>query len=241
MAGGTRCAPARERFDNLVRMTGFSDVPWPHGPGPQRSRHEVILDAAWDLALARDVRSIGIGAIARNAGMHHSSVLNYFETREQIFLMLASRAWQEWAQTLEACLPEGPVSSSDVAIALAGSLEERPLFCDLLGHVPLLLIHNVPVEAAQAYDADVHEACARAGDTMVAALTRMGLAVNPRIGRDLVMAITAQAGMLWQMSRPPQGLIQLYRDNPDLPHESMVFLPQLAGVISLLILGLGGD
>lgn len=222
-------------------MTGISDVPWPHGPGLPRSRHEVILEAAWDLALVRDVRSVGVGAIARTAGMHHSSVLNYFETREQIFLTLASRAWQEWSESLERCLPEGPVSSSDVAIAVASSLEERPLFCDLLGHVPLTLIHNVPLEAARAYEAEAHEACSRAGETMVSALTRMGLAVNPQIGRDLIATITAQAAVFWQLAHPPEALEQLYIENPDLPHETIVFLPRMAGVVSLLILGLGGD
>src|SRR5690349_12280653 len=118
----------------------FEKVAIPQHP---RLRSEAILEAARDLALARDVRSVSMTAIARAAGIPRTTLLRFFPSREQIFLVLASWAWRDWAEAVEQALAAVSTDSRQLAIVLTESLAERPLFCDLLAQAPLNLEYNV--------------------------------------------------------------------------------------------------
>jgi AcrR family transcriptional regulator len=46
------------------------------------------------------VRQITLTDIAAAIGMHKSALLRYFETREQIFVVLTGEGWREWSSAL---------------------------------------------------------------------------------------------------------------------------------------------
>jgi AcrR family transcriptional regulator len=232
------------RFDIFDPMAIRPDAPFFQQVGiPQhpRLRSEAILEAARDLALARDVRSVSMTSIARAAGITRTTLLRFFESREQIFLVLAAWAWREWAEAVEQALETVSTDSRQLAVVLTESLAERPLFCDLLAQAPLNLEHNASVEILQEYKLQTQEASATAGEAVVAALTRLGLFVSPETGQELVGMIVAQAAMVWQMSHPPRRLAELYAQDAELGSTTIEFVPYMVQFISLLIMGHGGD
>jgi AcrR family transcriptional regulator len=216
----------------------FQQVAIPQHP---RLRSEAILETARDLALARDVRSVGMTSIARAAGIPRSTLLRFFANREHIFLVLASWAWRDWAEAVEQVLPTVSTDSRQLAVVLTRSLAERPLFCDLLAQAPLNLEYNVSLEVLQEYKLQTLVASATAGEAVVAALTRMGLFVGPETGQELISMITAQAAMIWPVSHPTQRLAELYAQDAQLAPTAIEFVPYMVHFIGLLIMGHGGD
>src|SRR5882724_8733257 len=100
----------------------------------KQQREEAILEAARRLGSEQGIRQITLTDIAEAVGLHKSAMLRYFETREQIFLTLTAAEWRAWSRALRSrtsALPEG-ADAALVAAAIADSLVERPLFCDLL-------------------------------------------------------------------------------------------------------------
>ena len=66
-------------------------------PEQKEERREAILAAAHALAVERSVRAVSLGDIAREVGLAKSNLLRYFESREEIFLTLLLREWEELA------------------------------------------------------------------------------------------------------------------------------------------------
>ncbi len=99
-----------------------------------------LVNAARSLALSGGARTVTLTAIAERAGVHPSAVRRYFDSREDILLLLAGEAWREWADSLARQLSRRKgLSPQRLAALLASSLADRPLFCDLLAHASLSL------------------------------------------------------------------------------------------------------
>src|ERR1700761_2195801 len=76
-----------------------------------------LLSSARDLARAQGVRSLPLTAIATRAGVHVSGVRRYFESREEILLVLAGHEWAGWADAVARALDatQPPVPSASLA------------------------------------------------------------------------------------------------------------------------------
>lgn len=192
-----------------------------------------ILAAARRLAAEGGVRSVTLTDIAAEIGMHKSALLRYYETREQIFLVLAGQAWREWSAALR--LRSQAVAQHDAA-AVAGLLAEtlvaRPVFCDLLAHVPLHLERNVSVEQLRVFKLvaldEVGAICAVLGPLL-------GLEREQAIG--IVSTATSMAGALWQMATPDEPVRRLYRAEPRLSHAIIDVEARLRETLLALIVG----
>ncbi|SCE40101.1 transcriptional regulator, TetR family [Streptomyces sp. DvalAA-14] len=184
--------------------------------------------------------------IAAEAGLHKSAVLRYFETREEVFLQLTAEGWQDWAKALGETLASGPADAPGaprapgapgpafVAAAVAGTLGDRPLFCDLLCHAPLHLERNVSLEAVRTFKLTALAAVAEIRDALTQALPGL----TPRQAGDLVAAVTALAAALWQTGNPPPTLALLYAQDPRLAHAAVDFAPRLRDLTEATITGL---
>src|SRR5271154_6061090 len=86
----------------------------------KEQREAAILDAARTLAATHGVRQITLTDIAEAIGMHKSALLRYFETREQIFLVLTAEGWREWSSVLRQELAQlAEISPATVATVFA--------------------------------------------------------------------------------------------------------------------------
>jgi AcrR family transcriptional regulator len=204
-------------------------------PEHKRQRYEAILGAARSLAEQNGVRAVSLADIAGAVGVHKSALLRYFETREEIYLRLAADDWHDWTEAMRAALAglrEGDVPG--VASALATTLAERPLLCDLMTHAPLNLERNVSLETLRTFK--------RAAVGSVEAIAAEVCTVLPELtaegAYDLVGAIDLIAAGLWQIGHPAPALVELYEQEPRLGHKHLPFVPTVTRIAETIIRGL---
>ncbi len=71
-----------------------------------QTRCEEILSATQDLFETMNYRDINLKEISRVTSMSRPSIYNYFETKEEIFLMLLTREYVNWAADLDSIQPK---------------------------------------------------------------------------------------------------------------------------------------
>ena len=201
----------------------------------KQQREKAILAAATELGARDGIRQITLTDIAEAVGMHKSALLRYFETREQIFLKLTAAGWREWSAALRTTLRDCEPEAAGVAAALAGSLVERPMFCDLLAQAPLNLERNVSMDSVRAFKLVTLEEV----EMIRAELTRL-LGLTEQQCVDVIATATAMAGALWQMATPGAEIQALYREDPRLAHAIVEVEPRLTRVLTALLTGLRG-
>jgi AcrR family transcriptional regulator len=214
-------------------------------PEQKLERRDAILGAARELALRDGVRAVSLADIAARVGIHKSALLRYFETREQIFLELAGRAWREWVAALHAGLDSAaplraapgspaPGAAALVADVFARSFGDRPLLCDLIAHTPLNLERNVSLEAVRRYKLTSLGAVDEAAAMVLRVLPQLTLAEC----REFVGALASLAGALWQIANPAPALAALYASDPDLSRACVDLAPRLRRTAEILLAGL---
>ncbi|MFE5096557.1 TetR/AcrR family transcriptional regulator [Streptomyces sp. NPDC056638] len=212
-------------------------------PEAKRRREDAILAAAERLATLNGVREVTVTAIADAVGMHKSAMLRYFETREDIFLRLAARAWKDWSADVCGRLtamsprpaPDGQAwerAARSIADLLARSLVIRPLFCDLLAHTPLNLERNVSTETVRAF-----KRVAIAEAAQISTVLRTVAPIAPGQAHNVVTTATSMAGALWQMAAPGTRLRSFYESDPELSHSIVDVEPRLADLLNALLTG----
>ena len=201
----------------------------------KQQREQSIMEAAMRLSVADGIRRVTLTDIAHAVGMHKSAMLRYFETREQIFLMLTAAGWRDWSAALRGELSQVKpgAAAAPVARAFADSLVARPMFCDLLAQAPLNLERNVSVESVRAFKLVTLEEVS----AISAELSRL-LGLTEQQAVDVIATATSLAGALWQMATPGAEVRELYRSDPRLAHATVEVGPRLTRVLSALLTGL---
>ncbi|HEX6448692.1 MAG TPA: TetR/AcrR family transcriptional regulator [Trebonia sp.] len=205
-------------------------------PENKERRTADLLDSARELARAQGVRTLTLTAIATRAGVHVSGVRRYFESREEILLVLAGGEWTDWASAVVERLDAAgrPMPGAALARLLASSLEECPLFCDLLAHAQVSLEREVGAASVRAYKVAALDAMAE----LTAALTRAVPGLTGEAAWNLLASATALAATLWQTANPGEVLAKLYAEDPSLAHARAEFGPRMTEILDALITGL---
>ncbi|MFC4013278.1 TetR family transcriptional regulator [Nonomuraea purpurea] len=201
-------------------------------PEHKQQRREAILVSARELASASGVRNVSLGAVADSVGLAKSNIMRYFGTREEIYLVLAAEEWQSWSEALTDRLRAAD-GRNDVVTALAETLADRPLLCDLLSHTSTSLEHNVSVPAARVFKRTVRSILSDLG-----AQAGRACGLNDGEGAELVSAAAACAGMLYPVTNPSPTMAELYAQDPDLAASCPKLLPTLTRLLSALAIGL---
>jgi AcrR family transcriptional regulator len=199
----------------------------------KRLREQAIIDAAVSLGATHGIRSVTLTGIAEAVGMHKSALLRYFETREQIFLIITAQSWREWSEALRAELrPMDPVTPAvTIASLLARSLVERPMFCDLLAQAPLNLERNVSIESVRSFKLATLQEVER----IAADLRRIRPGITELEAVDIIATATSVAGALWQMATPSREVARLFREDPRLGHAIVDVEPRLTRILTPLL------
>lgn len=203
-------------------------------PEQKQQRREAILAAARELALRDGVRNVTLGGVAVAVGLAKSNVVRYFDTREEIFLVLAAEELRAWGEELGGRL-RAAAGADEVIDAVAESLADRPLLCDLAGHWSTSLEHNVSIEAAREFKTTTR--------TVVAELAARCAAVYPGLaeseGVELIGGVLGFAAVLYPSVNPPPALAALYAQEPELAmYHDKPFAAQLRRVVQVLAAGL---
>lgn len=97
------------------------------------SRKDEIMRACEKLYRRKSFKEITLQDISRETSFTRTSIYNYYETKEEIFLELFEREYDMWTDDIEKLTGkcERP-GREDLAAELAGSLEKRKLLLKLL-------------------------------------------------------------------------------------------------------------
>lgn len=97
------------------------------------ARREEIIDACEELYKTMSFKEITIKEIGNVTSFTRTSIYNYFQTKEEIFLSLLKREYELWISYLKKEMERHEQMSKDeFADMLARSLEERPQLLKIL-------------------------------------------------------------------------------------------------------------
>ena len=97
------------------------------------SRKEEIITACEELYKTMSLKEITIKEIGNATSFTRTSIYNYFQTKEEIFLALLQREYERWSDSLQKIYDENEsITRLKFASELAHSLEERMNMLKLL-------------------------------------------------------------------------------------------------------------
>ena len=97
------------------------------------ARKEEIIAACAKLNETMSFREITIKEIGAATSFARTSIYNYFETKEEIFLALLQKEYELWVEAMEAVMAgKAAMSRDDLAQTLARTLTDRPRLLRLL-------------------------------------------------------------------------------------------------------------
>ena len=97
------------------------------------ARREEIITACRKLYETKSFKEITLKEIGQLTSFTRTSIYNYFETKEEIFLALFQREYELFVRDLDAlCAREESLSRDELADALARALSNRPMMLKLL-------------------------------------------------------------------------------------------------------------
>ena len=97
------------------------------------ARKEEIIQACAKLNETMSFKEITIKEIGAETSFTRTSIYNYFETKEEIFLALLQREYDKWVEDMNAVMEKTETMSRDeLARTLARTLTDRPRLLRLL-------------------------------------------------------------------------------------------------------------
>lgn len=97
------------------------------------ARREEIIDACAKLYETMNFKDITLKDIGHATSFNRTSIYNYFNTKEEIFLALMQREYDSWSEEMESLARKRKtLTRSELADALARSLEKRERLLKLL-------------------------------------------------------------------------------------------------------------
>lgn len=97
------------------------------------ARKDEILNACEKLYQKKIFKEITLQDISKETSFTRTSIYNYFETKEEIFLELFEREYDMWTRDMEKLMEKiGETSREELALEIAGSLQKRKLLLKLL-------------------------------------------------------------------------------------------------------------
>lgn len=165
-------------------------LPFARARSPQQREDRVRRLTAVTRALLDDTRAseLTLGEIAAAAGLAKSGVLRYAGSREALLLSVMYHEHLGWLADLRTQLHD---ERRTPAKALAHTLAQRPVLCDLISAAPVLMNRLTP-EAAETVRTQARDVEDRLRETL-----------KPRLALDrqhlvlLTAALHAFAGAVW--------------------------------------------
>jgi AcrR family transcriptional regulator len=204
-------------------------------------RSQAILDTAAAMLQEMPAADISLNELSRRVGLAKSNVLRYFDSREAVLLELLASRSREWLAHLAAELPSAvgrragfKRRAEQLATAIAKSLVERPVLCDLISAQAAVLEHNVSADAITRYKR------AALADTEV--LTGLVLDALPELSQDDAWRYVAGAWLmtsaLWPHARPPEAVLEALAADERLERARLDFPVTLTDYLTALAIGL---
>ncbi|KIF77516.1 hypothetical protein QR77_34035 [Streptomyces sp. 150FB] len=192
-------------------------------PEQIEARRRAILSTARGMLGERSLADISLRELSLRVGLSKSNVLRYFDSREAIFLELLDTESEAWLDALEVVLAAGgqvgeageagePRDATGeaepyavevrLASAVADTLYERPLLCELIGSMSGVLERNISVDFARAFKRRATGHTERLAALVGSRLPGLGGAAS---GQFAAAVIVITAG-LWPYANPTEAV-----------------------------------
>ena len=90
------------------------------------ARKEEIINACEELYQTMSFKDITLKEIGAKSSFSRTSIYNYFQTKEEIFLALLTREYDTWIAALREVIEANvSMTNEEIAAALAGTLKDR--------------------------------------------------------------------------------------------------------------------
>lgn len=90
------------------------------------ARKEEIINACEKLYQTKSFKEITLKEIGKETSFSRTSIYNYFQTKEEIFLALLKREYDQWISQLNEMIEsKESMTDDEIADILAGTLDER--------------------------------------------------------------------------------------------------------------------
>lgn len=201
-------------------------------------RREAILETAAGMLEAMPVAELSLNELARRVGLAKSNVLRYFESREAVLLELLDRAEGRWLAELpprldEAVTADGAAERAEqLAAAVAASLTDERILCDLLSAQAAVLERNVSTDVALRYK----RAAAR-HRAVLTDLIRRHLPETGDAAEQLCRHIILVTGAIATHARPSASVIAAYEADPAIGAMRIDFTEYLRTTVATLAAG----
>ena len=122
-------------------------------------RRSAIMNSAREMLAEKNLAEISLRELSNRIGLAKSNVLRYFDSREAIFLEVLDEEFQAWLIDLDTRLGRPRARKANyaneirIAGAVADSLVDRQLLCELLGSMAGVLERNISLDFARDFKA----------------------------------------------------------------------------------------
>ncbi|MET9914646.1 TetR family transcriptional regulator [Streptomyces sp. NPDC006476] len=204
-------------------------------------RRQAILDTAAAMLDEMPVSAVSLNELSRRVGLAKSNVLRYFESREAVLLDLLDLAARTWLAEVTDHMPAridagaGPRERSErLADALAASLADHRVLCDLLSAQAAVLEHNVSTEVALRYKHAALDSLTGFSDLIRRLLPELDQDAAALAANTAIVLI----GALWTHAHPAPAVQAAYDADPALGVLRLDFTEALGRSLAILLTGL---
>jgi AcrR family transcriptional regulator len=203
-------------------------------------RRRTILATAATMLTEMPVAQLSLNELSRRVGLAKSNVLNYFESREAVLLELVDAETAAWVQALNDALARVDPAASvldrgeQVTAAVVRTLQERPVFCDLISAQAAVLERNISAEMALSFKRGTVAHYQRMIDVTVGALPELGRAG----GEQFVFTAALLAGAIWSHACAGPAVLAAYEADPSLAVLRIEFDEAMTRSLRALLTGL---
>jgi AcrR family transcriptional regulator len=123
------------------------------------ARRSAIMASARAMLGEKNVADISLRELSDRVGLAKSNVLRYFDSREAIFLEVMDEEFEDWLADVASRLGKPRARKANyaneirVATAIADSLADRQLLCELIGSMAGVLERNISFDFARGFKA----------------------------------------------------------------------------------------
>lgn len=204
-------------------------------------RRQAILETAAAMLDEMPVADLSLNELSRRVGLAKSNVLRYFDSREAVLLELLTGEAEAWLAALAAEIPAAVSAragfdrrAAQLAEAVAASVQQRPVFCDLMSAQPGVLEHNVSAAAVAEHKVAGLRVAAAIADLVRDALPEL----DADRAHDYVIGIWLITSALWAYARPPASVVEAYATHPELAGTQIDFAAGVADYLTTIAMGL---
>ncbi|MGI5458662.1 TetR family transcriptional regulator [Streptomyces sp. CA-249302] len=204
-------------------------------------RRQAILDTAAAMLDEMPASAVSLNELSRRVGLAKSNVLRYFESREAVLLDLLDLSARAWLAEVAGRLPDrvdagaGPRERAErLADALARSLAEQRVLCDLISAQAAVLEHNISTEVALRYKHAALDGLNGFADLIRRLLPELGEDAAALAAHTAIMLI----GALWTHAHPALAVQAAYDADPALATLRLDFAEALGRSLAVFLTGL---